>query len=124
MTQNKKPEIINLPAKKLDEIKAQLTASSILEEDKKLILLILSAYAWLYRQLQAKKIGIQRLRNLFGFSTEKRSGLNKNKDNQNDSSELNTSSNAEAQDNETLAGGNVIPLKKHPRGIQNKIMDD
>ena len=31
MTRNKKPEIINLPAGKLDEIKTQLAASSILE---------------------------------------------------------------------------------------------
>lgn len=33
MTRSKMPEIINLPAGKLDEIKTQLAASSILEED-------------------------------------------------------------------------------------------
>ena len=81
MKQRKLPEIINLPTGKLDEIKTQVAASSILEEDKKIILLILSTYAWLYRQLQAKKIGIQRLRSLFGFSTEKRSSLKKKDDN-------------------------------------------
>ena len=73
MKRRKSPEIINLPEAKLNEIKTRLESGSILEEDKKVILLILSTYAWLYRQLQTKKLGIQRLRNLFGFSTEKQS---------------------------------------------------
>jgi hypothetical protein len=72
MKQRKSPEIINIPEEKLSEIKTRLESGSILEEDKKVILLILSTYAWLYRQLQTKKLGIQRLRNLFGFSTENR----------------------------------------------------
>lgn len=122
MKQRKLPEIINLPTGKLDEIKTQVAASSILEEDKKIILLILSTYAWLYRQLQAKKIGIQRLRSLFGFSTEKRSSLKK-KDDNNTPPDLNGSSDAITQ-GDTLSGGNVSPLKKHPIGIQKKIMDE
>ena len=122
MTRNKKPEIINLPAEKLDEIKTQLTASSILEEDKKIILLILSTYAWLYRQLQTKKLGIQRLRNLFGFNTEKRPDIKK-KDEGSIPPGLNGLSNATTP-GDALLGGNVTPLKKHPIGIQKKTMDD
>lgn len=122
MTRNKMPEIINLPAGKLDEIKTQLAASSILEEDKKIILLILSTYAWLYRQLQTKKLGIQRLRSLFGFSTEKRSGLKK-KDDENSAPGLNGSPDATPQ-GDKLPGGNVTPIKKHPGGIWKKIMGD
>src|SRR3990167_4013973 len=118
MKQRKSPEIIDLPEGKLDEIKTRLESGSILEEDKKIILLILSTYSWLYRQLQAKKLGIQRLRNLFGFSTEKRSKLKK-KDNDNTPPDLNGSS-----DGDVLSGGNVTPLKKHPIGIQKKTMDD
>lgn len=123
MTRNKKPEIINLPMDKLDEIKTRLSENSILEEDKKVILLILSSYAWLYRQLQAKKLGIQRLRNLFGFSTEKRSKFKK-KDVENIPPDLNDSLDASPQGNTTLPGGNVTSIKKHPSGIWNKTMDD
>jgi len=68
MTRKKIPEIINLPAGKLDAIKTRFEEGFILEEDKKVILLILSTYSWLSRQLQAKKIGIQRLRNLLDLA--------------------------------------------------------
>jgi hypothetical protein len=122
MKKRKSPEIINLPEAKLNEIKTRLESGSILEEDKKAILLILSTYAWLYRQLQTKKLGIQRLRNLFGFSTEKRSGLKK-KDDGDIPPGLNGSSDATTQD-DTLPGGNVTPLKKHLIEIQKKTMDD
>jgi hypothetical protein len=93
-----------------------------LEEDKKVILLILSTYAWLYHQLQTKKLGIQRLRSLFGFSTETRSKLKK-KDDDNIPPDLNASSDATTQ-GDMLPGGNVTPLKKHQIGIQKKTMDD
>ena len=121
MKKRKSPEIINLPEEKLNEIKTRLESGSILEEDKKVILLILSTYAWLYRQLQAKKLGIQRLRNLFGFSTEKRPKLKKKE--ADTPPDLNGSSAATTQ-GDTLPGGNVAPLKKHPIEIQKKTMDD
>lgn len=121
MKQRKSPEIINLPEEKLNEIKTRLESGSILEEDKKVLLLILSTYAWLYRQLQAKKLGIQRLRNLFGFSTEKRPKLKKKE--ADTPPDLNGSSAATTQ-GDTLPGGNVTPLKKHPIEIQKKTMDD
>ena len=115
MKRRKSPEIINLPETKLNEIKTRLESGSIQEEDKKVILLILSTYAWLYRQLQTKKLGIQRLRSLFGLSTEKRSKLKK-KDDDNIPPGLNGSSDATTQ-GDTLSGGNVTLLKKHPSGI-------
>lgn len=122
MKQRKSPEIINLPSGKLDEIKTRFESGTSLEDDKKIILLILSTYAWLHRQLQAKKIGIQRLRSLFGFSTEKRTTLKK-KDDDNAPPDLNGSSDATTQ-GDTLSGGNVTPLKKHQIGIQKKTMVD
>ena len=106
----KTPEIINLPEGKLDEIKARFETGSILEEDKKIILLILSTYAWLYRQLEAKKLGIQRLRNLFGFSTEKRSWP-KTKENETVPLDL-----------EGLPGEKVTPIKKLPIETLRKTM--
>ena len=122
MKRRKSPEIINLPEGKLDEIQTRFEAGTSLEEDKKIILLILSTYAWLHRQLQAKKIGIQRLRSLFGFSTEKRSVLKK-KDNGDLPPDLNSLSDEKTQ-GDTLPGGNVTPLKKYPIEIQKKIMDE
>ena len=116
MTRKKTPEIINIPAGKLDEVQARFEAGAILEEDKKIILLILSTYTWLYRQLHAKKLGIQRLRNLFGFSTEKRPRLKKKGD---ENTSLDTTS-----EDDGLPGGKVSPIKKFPSGIWKKIMDD
>ena len=121
MKKRKSTEIINLPEEKLNEIKTRLESGSILEEDKKVILFILSTYAWLYRQLQTKKLGIQRLRNLFGFSTEKRSRLKKKGDDI--PPDLNGSLDSALQD-DTLPGGSVTPLKKYQSGIQKKTMGD
>lgn len=114
MIRKKTPEIINLPAGELDEIKTRFEKGFILEEDKKIILLILSTYSWLYRQLQAKKLGIQRLRNLFGFSTEKRSG-SKNKGDENSPPDLNASPNTISQ-GDTSLGDNVTAIKKSLNG--------
>jgi hypothetical protein len=120
MTRKNTPEVINLPAGQLDEIKTRLAASPILEEDKKIILLILTSYGWLYRQLQSKKIGIQRLKSLFGFSTEKLTNLKKKTDNETTPPDLNAS--PDAAPSSTLVGGNVNPIKKHPSGTRKKIM--
>ena len=113
MTRKIAPEIINLPAGKLDEIKTRFEAGSILEDDKKIILLILSTYSWLYRQLQAKKLGIQRLRTLFGFRTEKRTG-SKNKGDETILSDLNGLADAKSE-GDVSPGGNVTPNKKVPK---------
>ena len=120
MKRKKSPEIINLPEGKLDEIKSRFESGSILEEDKKIILLILSTYSWLYRQLQAKKLGIQRLRNLFGFTTEKRTGP-KNKGDETIPPDLNGAADASSEGN-TSPGGNVTPIKKPENGIPRQIM--
>jgi hypothetical protein len=81
MARKEHPEIINLPESTVEAIKLRLReGGALLEEDKKIVLSILSAYMWLSRQLQTTKLNMQRLRSLFGFSTEKRSKL-KAKDN-------------------------------------------
>ncbi len=120
MTRKKTSEIIHIPAGKLDEIKTRFEEGFILEEDKKIIVLILSTYSWLYRQLQAKKLGIQRLRTLFGFSTEKRSG-SKNKGDENSPPDLNGSPDTISQ-GDTSLGDNVTSIKKSLNGTQKKIM--
>lgn len=119
MRRRKAPEIVNLSTQELDGIKARLESNTIQDEDKKIILLILSAYLWLQRQLQLKKLGIQRLRNLFGFNTEKRSKLKKNDDKPD--LDLSDSSDKTAPEN-ACQGGNVTPLKKPQSETQKKIM--
>lgn len=120
MKKKKSPEMINLPAEKLDEIKNRFESGAILEEDKKIILLILSTYSWLYRQLQAKKLGMQRLRNLFGFTTEKRIKSKKTGD-ETILPDLNGSTDT-ASEGDILPGGNVTTTKKSPNGILRQIM--
>jgi hypothetical protein len=80
MSKKEKPEIINLPEGKLDEIKSRLSATSMPDEDKKIILTILSTYSWITRQLRSTKLTINRLKSLFGFTTEKHSKKKKKKE--------------------------------------------
>jgi len=119
MRRRKAPEIINLSEHELEGIKNRLESNTTEEQDKKIILLILSAYLWLQRQLRNKKLGIQRLRNLFGFKTEKRSKLKKN-DEESDL-DLNDTSDKTAPE-QANQGGNVTPLKKPQNKTQKKIM--
>jgi len=121
MARKATPKIINLPEGKLDEIKSRLESGSILEEDKKIILLILSTYTWVYRQLQAKKLGIQRLRNLFGFSTEKRPGIKKKED---EIIPPDLNPDGAPQQGSTSPGANVTPIKKPLNGTRGKTMAD
>ena len=72
MKRKKSPEIIDLPVKTLNGIKSRLASCSLLEEDKSVLLVIVSAYAWIQEQLQSAKLTIHRLKKVFGFSTEKR----------------------------------------------------
>ena len=71
------PEIIKLSDGELDTIKIRVANGTILEEDKAVILSILSTYQWLYSKLKIAKLSINRLKTLFGFSTEKHSSLKK-----------------------------------------------
>ena len=72
MKRKKSPEIIDLPVETLDGIKSRLASCSLLEEDKSILLAIVSAYVWIHGQLQSAKLSIYRLKKVFGFSTEKR----------------------------------------------------
>ena len=75
---NNKPQIIHLEARELDEIKSRLLSVELAENDKKIILSILTTYQWLYQQLQTAKFTLHRLKKMFGFKTERRPWL-KNK---------------------------------------------
>jgi hypothetical protein len=69
----KKPNIINLSTKDFAGVESRVTTGQLTECDKKIILSVLGTYRWLYEQLQSARFRMQKLKNLFGFTTEKRS---------------------------------------------------
>jgi hypothetical protein len=74
---NKKPELVNLSLKDLDDIKSRVSETHLGNDDKKIILSILTTYQWLHAQLQTAKFSLHRLKKMFGFTTEKRSAAKK-----------------------------------------------
>ena len=66
------PEIINVSVGALEGLKSRITSGVLFEEDKPVLLAIVSAYVWVQAQLQSAKLTIYRLKRMFGFSTEKR----------------------------------------------------
>ena len=103
--------IVDASNQKLDGIKSRLESAAILEEDKKIILSILSAYQWLHGQLNSTKSSIRRLKNFFGFSTEKRRRSSKNTDDSNVSQEINDNKESDCSA-DTLPTLEVPPTKK------------
>lgn len=75
---NKKPELVNVSLKELDDIKSRVSETHLGNDDKKIILSILTTYQWLHAQLQTAKFSLHRLKKMFGFTTEKRSAAKKN----------------------------------------------
>jgi hypothetical protein len=90
MKKKKTPDIIDVNTAQLEEIKSRLTSGIILEEDKPVILAIISAYTWIQVQLQSAKLNIYRLKSLFGFRTEKRKKSDENRKNTNLKLDLNS----------------------------------
>ena len=118
MARKNTPEMIDISAQQLSDINARISSNSLLEEDKRVIVLVLSAYAWIQAQLQRHKLSIKRLKNMFGFKTEKR----KRRDQQNEAGtglDLNTSGDTPSLPDDTK--GEVTPGKKHLNGTQQKI---
>lgn len=72
MKTKKSFEIIDVGVERLDQLKSRLASCSLLEEDKSVLLAIVSAYAWIQGQLESAKLTIHRLKKIFGFSAEKR----------------------------------------------------
>lgn len=69
-----KPERITLSKEEAEALKARIGAVVALSEnDKKIMLGLISFTLWLQHQLEGAKLTIKRLCQLFGTSTEKRS---------------------------------------------------
>jgi hypothetical protein len=87
----KKPhDIIDVSVDKLEGLKSRLISDTLFEEDKPIILAIISAYAWIQGQLDSAKLTIHRLKTLFGFGTEKRNKSGEERKNTNLKLDLNS----------------------------------
>ncbi len=77
MKKGTRPEVVEVSETAMEEIKLRVSSGIISAGDQKIILSILCTYQWLCNQLKFAKLSIRRLKNFFGFSTEKRSTLKK-----------------------------------------------
>ena len=112
---NKSPEIIELSTEALEGVKSRLTSGSLLEEDKAVLLAIVSAYVWIQKQLCLAKLTIHRLKKMFGFSTEKRNKRSEKRKGTNLELDLNSLENLETQEDalNSLQGiPKELPTKK------------
>lgn len=83
------PEVINVTESELTLLQSRLASNALLEEDKKIIMSIVTTYSWLIQKLGSAKLTIHRLKAALGFTTEKRSWAKKKKsstENQEDTS--------------------------------------
>lgn len=110
MKEKKSPEIIALPVETLEGVKSRLASCSLLEEDKSVLLAIVSAYVWIQTQLQSTKITIHRLKKMFGFSTEKRNKASEKREKTELELDLNTLGGLDSQQ-ESLNALPAIPLE-------------
>jgi len=119
MRSKKSPDILKLSEQALDDLNNRLESSNLQEKDKKVISAVLSGYIWIQRQLQRNKLGIRKLKNLFGFKTEKRSKLQPQDENNSpglgDESDKNQTNNKPQE-------GNVTSIKKHENATLIKTM--
>ena len=66
------PELMTLTAEEAEALKSRISAATLLDSDKKIMLGLISFTLWLQKQLSLAKLSIERLKSLFGISTEKK----------------------------------------------------
>jgi hypothetical protein len=104
--------MIDFSSEQLDRINDRISESTILlDDDKRIVLAILSAYTWIQCQLERHKLSIKRLKNLFGFSTERRG-----KHNQKEAASTSPDSNNGNESTSLDADNTGAPQKKHLSG--------
>ena len=72
MTEKNKPYIVSLTKDEADAFKHRVIHSPLAEQDKKIVLALLSFNVWLQTQLTRAKLTILRLKKIFGLTTEKK----------------------------------------------------
>lgn len=66
-----KPEAVHLTAEEADALQTRIASNKLNVEDLRLLSGLVSLCLWLQDQLEHAKLGIRRLKSMFGFSTEK-----------------------------------------------------
>jgi hypothetical protein len=69
---SQQPELMTLTAEEAEALKSRIAAGTLLDNDKKIMLGLISFTLWLQKQLSLAKLSIERLKSLFGISTEKK----------------------------------------------------
>ncbi len=68
---NEAPKLVKLSAKQTEELQQRISQGELTRKDIDILLGLLSFNFWLQERLSRAKLTIKRLRNLFGFNTEK-----------------------------------------------------
>jgi hypothetical protein len=69
---SQQPELMTLTVEEAEALKSRISAGTLLDSDKKIMLGLISFTLWLQKQLPLAKLSIERLKSLFGISTEKK----------------------------------------------------
>ena len=77
MNRTKSPELLNITEQQIKDMGLRLGTNSLSVEDIKLLTTLLTTYTWLMKQLSRSKITIHRLKQVFGYSSEKKNRLKK-----------------------------------------------
>lgn len=73
MTAREAPEQIKLTQQEAESLKLRIVKNQLTESDLKLLGGLVAFNLWLQNQLSLAKLSIHRLKQFFGFSTEKKS---------------------------------------------------
>jgi len=73
MSSKTKPEQIRLTTSAAEALKKRVSLNELTASDIKIVTGLISFNIWLQNQLSRAKLSIHRLRQLFGFKTEKKS---------------------------------------------------
>ena len=73
MTAKEAPQKISLTAEEAEALKSRVSNNQLSATDIKIINGLIAFNIWLQNQLGLAKISINRLKKIFGFSTEKKS---------------------------------------------------
>ncbi|MEI7780794.1 MAG: hypothetical protein WCJ18_02575 [Planctomycetota bacterium] len=77
MNRTKGPELLNITEQQIKDMGLRLGTNNLSVEDIKLLRTLLTTYTWLMKQLSRSKITIHRLKQVFGYSSEKKNRLKK-----------------------------------------------
>ena len=69
---SQQPELMTLTADEAEALKSRIAACPLLDSDKKIVLGLIAFTLWLQKQLSLARLSIERLKSMFGISTEKK----------------------------------------------------